>query len=208
MKNLKVAGALASLLLTCSAQALILSYDFGLVGAGRLAEVSSSDAILRPFLSIGGGGGQDFGAVLFADAVFTGDDEGQTFRWEASPGADADYAEALSLLTNGVDDNVVLYAERDGGLAGATVGSLRTESQIFSDLLPGSTAVDLSNFVINGVALTVSDIDFQPYDGTASILFWRGTIEFDVTPVPVPAAGVLMVCALATLPFGRGKRQC
>ena len=120
------------------------------VAAGVASRVVSDTAGLSLFV---GPDGADF--ALF-EVTLTGDDAGTTMS--LGPEDSADFAEAVALLTNGVDDEVALWRILSDGSAAIT-GSL--ESIEFSGGALEGQEPDLAGAEITGISLELDTVSIQ-----------------------------------------------
>ena len=104
------------------------------------------------------------------------------------------FNQVVSLLTNGVDDFVVLGAHV--GLIGAGVsgGTIHPESFYLASA-PGSfNGIDFAGDQIDSISLILgSDIQFVTTDSSGSL---SGHATFQIDGVPVPEPETLLLCAV------------
>ena len=170
------------------------------VGPGNFSsaqDLSPDQFVIDPQLEIG-----STALAFFRAPEFSGLDASSTLEWTINPSNEPTFEFLQDQLSNGVDQ--ALRSCISSGGSTTTCSSLR-ESQIFADvLLPG--AVDLTGFELTSVTLTVSNIEFVPFNGSLTRMFWDTEYRFEGRPVPLPGALVFFLGALGSFSLTRGRR--
>lgn len=110
---------------------------------------------------------------------------GETGGLEFDASTTQDFDVFANLLTDGIDDSLLVFWrwERDGGFAGK--GDL--ESEILG-LRP-----DLFGNTIERIRMSVNDIFIDPIDPFMSSVRVRVTYDFEGTPIPEPSTGGMAI---------------
>lgn len=122
---------------------------------------------------------------LFDDIILTLDDVGTTFMASTDP--HSDFLGFVSMLTNGVDDDLGQGSRIRAGLGGGSSNGIAPESRWFSEfLLPGS--VDFSGHQIDEISLTLETMTFDTpgHDPNGDGVWTDYTADVTFTIVPEP----------------------
>ena len=175
---------------TSTAEAdLIGSMDLTLAGGGSVIFNSFQFELYHG--PIFGSGSRLFDLTLFESNV------GKTYT--VSSGTDFDGA--VAMLTNGIDDDITFNLTIP---TNDSWGSISPESYIlsFSDS-SDPTRVDFSGYNINSMSFTLNRLTFDTPgqnvfgDGIFTDFDFAGSVAFDGTVIPVPAAVLLGIIGLS-----------